>query len=428
MLARIASRRFVSSRLGGAAPPCGRGVTLIELLVVIAILMLITASAIPIVAPSIQQRRVREATRLVSSYLAAARSRAIESGRPVGVIFERYLAPGSTAAPQSYCMNLAMAQSQPPYAGDYTNSTAAVAYNGAQLEIIGFPNGDLVTNQNICVGDRIRLNGRVPDFVLTQAGATTYLAAPSTTAPWLLWTESALAVGALPVTYYPPPLLLTATVAAPAPVSFQIFRRPVRSADPPLQLPEGIVIDMQWSGMATAAGATITNLANGTTATVSGVFTQQSNPIVSFAPTGALDMVYDVGFQRPTGALFLLLGRSDQVGAFPSSATPAGFTQTNLGDINSLWVAVSQLSGQVTVNPNYNPGYSVAVSVAAFAASGGGTPTFGPNYGYVGFGQYVQNVSGGGGPSDEVLLARTLASGAELPSGATSPVTTLGGN
>ena len=55
------------------------GVTIVELLVVITLLLMITAVTVPTIAPAIQQRRVREAARLTSSYIAAARARAMET-------------------------------------------------------------------------------------------------------------------------------------------------------------------------------------------------------------------------------------------------------------------------------------------------------------------------------------------------------------
>ena len=53
------------------------GLTLVELLVVIVILLAVTAAAIPVVLPAVENRRIREASRLVTSYMAGARSRAM---------------------------------------------------------------------------------------------------------------------------------------------------------------------------------------------------------------------------------------------------------------------------------------------------------------------------------------------------------------
>ena len=63
-----------------------QGLTLIELLVAVTIMLMITAIAIPLVAPSGDERRTRETSRLVTSFFQGARTRAIQTGRPFGVI------------------------------------------------------------------------------------------------------------------------------------------------------------------------------------------------------------------------------------------------------------------------------------------------------------------------------------------------------
>jgi len=66
-----------------------RGVTLVELLVVVMILLTLTAIALPALSPSITDRKIREASRGVSTFLSVARARAIRLGRPVGVQLRR---------------------------------------------------------------------------------------------------------------------------------------------------------------------------------------------------------------------------------------------------------------------------------------------------------------------------------------------------
>src|SRR5262249_33076497 len=99
------------------------GVTLLELLIVLAILLIVTAAAIPLMVPATQNRRMREAARLVSSYFAGARARAIENNRPVGVIMRRF--DGNP-----FSMNLAYVEVPPPYSGDFQGATCNVALGG----------------------------------------------------------------------------------------------------------------------------------------------------------------------------------------------------------------------------------------------------------------------------------------------------------
>ena len=49
-------------------------------MIVVTILAMITAATIPLMLSGVDQRRLKEATRLVSSYFGSARARAIETG------------------------------------------------------------------------------------------------------------------------------------------------------------------------------------------------------------------------------------------------------------------------------------------------------------------------------------------------------------
>ena len=66
-----------------------RGFTLIELLVVVFIVLAVSALSVAMVVPSIEERRVREASLSVTSFLNGVRAEAIRTGRPVGVWIER---------------------------------------------------------------------------------------------------------------------------------------------------------------------------------------------------------------------------------------------------------------------------------------------------------------------------------------------------
>ena len=66
------------------------GMTLIELLIVIVILTTLVAAAIPILSPSSNDRRIREASRAVNTYITAAQTKAMELRRPVGVALKNF--------------------------------------------------------------------------------------------------------------------------------------------------------------------------------------------------------------------------------------------------------------------------------------------------------------------------------------------------
>jgi prepilin-type N-terminal cleavage/methylation domain-containing protein len=66
-------------------PQDGRGFTLLELLVVIVIIALISAVALPVVLPALDERRVSEAARELQGALAGARDQAIRANAPRGI-------------------------------------------------------------------------------------------------------------------------------------------------------------------------------------------------------------------------------------------------------------------------------------------------------------------------------------------------------
>ncbi len=65
--------------------PSPRGFTLVELLVVIAIVALISAVALPVILPALNERRVSEAARLLQAVLAGTRDAAIRANAPRGI-------------------------------------------------------------------------------------------------------------------------------------------------------------------------------------------------------------------------------------------------------------------------------------------------------------------------------------------------------
>ncbi len=73
--------RRCASPVRGAA-----GATLVELLAEIIIMTMLAAAALPVIAPAMQNRQVREGARIVNGFLTGARNRAMQTGRPVGVV------------------------------------------------------------------------------------------------------------------------------------------------------------------------------------------------------------------------------------------------------------------------------------------------------------------------------------------------------
>jgi Tfp pilus assembly protein FimT len=343
-----------------------RGVTLLEILIVLTIMLMITGATLPVVLPALQNRRMREGSRLVSTFISGARSRAIEAGRPVGVMFERL--NGLPMAAQ-----LSYVELPAPYSGDTVNSKltlSAASVNGV------VPVGSVTFNL-VRFGDRIRLDSKGPLYLL--ASAITYpdpkvgqVVGDPTSAPWYLMDPASPGVAASNIS----PGYAIATG-----VAFQVFRQPVKSTASPLQLPEGVIVDLLSSGVGLSGifPTTIPAVAMwGTTPPLTW------DPVVMFAPSGRLDYVTGpVGaLQRPTGPIFLLIGKRELLPDVTRnqldenvSPDPAALPSAATLYLDSFWVSISYQTGQVhvtenafNVGPMADPNY--LQNARAFAISG----------------------------------------------------------
>src|SRR5690606_39195780 len=99
------------------------GLTLIELLVVIVIIVILLGTTIPVLAPDVAGRRIREAARGTAIVFGSAQARAIQLGRPVGGRLERF---GTTAA----CMHMRQVDFPAPFAGLSNDARARVQHVG----------------------------------------------------------------------------------------------------------------------------------------------------------------------------------------------------------------------------------------------------------------------------------------------------------
>jgi prepilin-type N-terminal cleavage/methylation domain-containing protein len=279
-----------------------RGATLIEMLVVITILVILAGAALPLMRTAVSGSRPRETARAVNVYFSSARNRALETGRPCGVMLTRMdNRPGAS-------MVLQQVEMPPPYAGDSLSSAAQlqVAYGSGTATVTatmdaGF-NATLVS-----VGDLVQFNGQGPWYTVGGVNATTITASINLSAGQLLpWPTASLS----------------------PPVPYQILRQPRSSATTPLQLPMGMAVDLDYSGTDAASFGSTDNF-----------------PVyLLFSPHGSLDRV---GFGGLTPdpviyPIYLLVGRGDKVG---------DTTNPNWQDFNNIWVALNPQTGMVTTAP-----------------------------------------------------------------------------
>lgn len=290
-----------------------RGVTLIELLIVMSIIILVTASTLSVVAPSLDERRVREAARQVNAFIQSARARAIETGRPHGIRILPF--SGSNLGSRKQALIIEFAEVPLPYGGASTNSTVDVS--GSTLSYsLGDQNGweNLVQS-----GDLVQFNYQGKLYALGSNDTTDNGAYGGT------WSISPSLPAGLTLTN----------------VAFSVQRQPRAGAGRPLQLPNAVAIDMVCSfcELGTLFDDRNTSLIN------------NDVPVtILFSPRGSVLGVSGITttqLQRFNGPIFLLVGKTEGIDISQDSGF-TGNTDTNVNDFDSIWVAIQNQTGLVT--------------------------------------------------------------------------------
>jgi len=302
-----------------------RAFTIIEMLVVITIIVTLTGMGLYVIGP-ISARRVREAARLVSGYFNVARSQAMETGKPCGVVF-------TTPMNATYAMVLDQCSVPATYSGDAVESSARITWSDNQ----GTPTGtgavafysdasgtvaESMPTSNVGANDRIQFNYQGPMYTVFSVAGTSGVVEFDAgerhkiqAVPW--------------------------TTATSRPLPYKVFRSPtnstVRSVVAPLQMPTSSVVDLQFSGIEDSSG-TLQPLS--------------ATTMVLFSPTGAVDSVYVNGVKStPSSPLFFLVGkreRSPFVAANYNASDKA--TWSNEQDMENFYVVVNWSDGMVSVS------------------------------------------------------------------------------
>lgn len=351
-----------------------------ELLVVITILLMVAVVALPVMAPSKEGRRVREAARSLNTFFGAARAQAMETGRPVGVWIERMAGMPDAA------MTVYQAESPPTYSGDFgdatmrvratfpTNLAAGVEEIPMSLEAQPVIANSVIPSR-IRVGDLIRFSYKDPPYEITGP-ADAYgniVKFPLTLRGWApLACPPQSSSSAFPVPASPWINLLWPQAAEwSPPVPFEIIRQPVRSTAPPLEMPVGAVIDLAFSGSDLRDLLTDVRTRMDRTWFGSKADNDTSPVIIMFSPSGTIDRVYCSHVNRDSNGratswwwgmvqnsdrLYLMVGQRERVPASFASASP-DFTNeivpSNLGTSTNLWVTLNALTGMIGASEVY---------------------------------------------------------------------------
>lgn len=329
------------------------GLTLIELLVVVTIMILLTVVTLPALGPAIRGQQVRDGTRELSAFLASARARALERGRPVGVLFERFGAAQGASDPSlmQFAVNVYMCEVPPPYSGDTFSSMVTLRRTGNIVKLVrlsyidndGNEIDDLQWRGLIRDGDLIKLNYRGRFYRIDgrasvtkeQNGTPLRPPYPLTDPPWTLVSTDPLELAA-GVGNVGQDFIFIPADGGELRFAYQIFRQPVKSSSNVLQLPGNAVVDLQYSGFESDGEL-------GAFATSTGLPT-----MLMFAPDGSLEQVYTEGATagRRLEQLYFLVGKREKIGG--STDTLEDPTQRfNFQDPDNRWVAIEPTAGKV---------------------------------------------------------------------------------
>ncbi|MBM4004331.1 MAG: hypothetical protein FJ295_13775 [Planctomycetes bacterium] len=414
--------RQTGSRRSANGNRAASAFTVIEMLVVLGIIALLIAAAIPLIKPAFKDRKLREASRQLNALFAAAKARAAEHGRHVAIWFERdpnipnrcldiYMAD----VPAPYAGDVSGARALVRFNPTLANNLRKpnenfllkwqldFAYNATQHAA----NTMLVdTYSLIKVGESflIRFENQGAFYACTriESGMANNpsddvfaISIPPEPGPY-----------PLPYPNYPAmvPLLEPFPKGQPPEggwhkgqdgewgvanvdddgdnvignireagmgngddvaigLSYQIYRRPMKSARSSLQMPNGTAIDLGFSGISATGKQFDAYPALG-----SASLTPTTQPVVvTVTPTGSVDRVY-LGTDRPflsvEGTVHLLVGHNDLTTGvnLPDSGDPIpppalppllqSLATTNIGDTTCYWVSFGNRTGGVATENN----------------------------------------------------------------------------
>ena len=325
---RLALRaRSLNPQLTTLNPP-PRGLTLIELLIVIIILTTLVSAAIPLLSPTNDDRRLREASRGVNSFIAAAQMKAIQLQRPFGVAIKRLSQDTSNVADNAVSIELFYVEQPTPFIGfDETSAVQVSLDNGSSggagqllVQFVrrgdeedqaadGLPDGwdrDPLPPNTIRPGDVIEVQGSRFRFIDTSIDSDTgFYDSNSGTPVGRLVTVPINDTGQQIYVKFddkgyrlgpdrqpsapnpPPPPFFT------YPASYKILRQPMPASAEPFQMPDGTAIDLRASGQAIEIGSSNATgfFYNPDTPTPADGVNNADPIIVMFTPEGAIERV-----------------------------------------------------------------------------------------------------------------------------------------
>lgn len=405
-----------------------RGATLIELLIVILVMLSVTAVTIPAIAPAMKNRRIREGARMVSVFINAARNRAMETGRPTGIWIERQSGIPEAAITLHFC------EQPPAYCGDFDDSRVKIFIWPRPYRAQTYSHNTPYTPlpERVChylilqpwgthapdldawadaepgkqylvqEGDRIKINFQTHPFTLRrrffsdlQGGRWAWYVGEGYNArinhnggfvspnqrddDWNFIIRWYYGIPEIDGHWHP---RFTGDGTEDFQnlyrgQSYRIIRRPQKLAAGAIQLPEGVIIDMNYSG---SSGFRMTDPGvpfhprrdPGDTSNSpyrgEAIFPTDQTPVIMLmSPNGEVSELYHWVWngkahnpdpanpvpayewkpEEPFGQIYFLIGQSKKVPA-QVARTTAAQVQNNWTDMNNIWVTVNAQTGMVT--------------------------------------------------------------------------------
>lgn len=294
------------------------GVTLIELLVVASIMLTIAAVSVPSIKPMMESQATARGAQTVATYLERAKSRAKSTRRPCGVVFEYFDGTWDGGNHGSACLVLRQMEVPPSFSGYDTTSRVSVApwqegdwNNGKKISEIYNYEADW---SNFVSGEqepKIQFNYIGPYYRIIKV--------PNGSSAWRYFIEEIPGV----------------ETPVGRDFAYQIACDPRTTMTSPVGMPEGTVVDLEFSG------------------SESNFFAKGKNVVVMFAPTGEVDYIIDDGERKNVAdTLYFLIGRWDRISALGISddgyETMAEDGLWNFEDPTNFWVAINARTGVVT--------------------------------------------------------------------------------
>lgn len=265
-----------------------------------AIMVLLVGATIPVLSPPGDERKLREASRGINTFLSGAQARAVQTGRPVGVMFRRLSEQTGDVDDRAVCLELVYVAEAAPYAGLELSSRVMISRPNPNQQVVvlrfvasqtdsraagtpGLPEGlqgDLLPPETFAPGDLIEIGGVRYQLLSRQSSGygnsdpstdsdgdglfdDEFFVPPTATPPLIAAQPVDAASADFAYVYDGSGRLLTDVRFVSGAISdgpywtepkrYRIRRQPLAGVTavsaPPYQLPEGMAIDLRASGV-----------------------------------------------------------------------------------------------------------------------------------------------------------------------------------